>query len=379
MTQRRTDLPEDRPRRRRRRAVSAAEIIDFLEYLAPPSLAVPEEPYGLQVGAPTSEIRAIILAPMASFNALSSAAARKNALLLTAAPLLTRPLMNVRRDNPIGSKLAYLLEHRINLYTLPNSFAAAPGGFDDSLAERMGLAATSALTPTTYEPQYKIAIYTPRKAVERILAAAAEAGAGVVGNYSHCSFQTGGTGTFLPRDGANPTIGAVGKMERVEETRLEMLVPQRELQGVIAAVLDAHPYEEVAYDVYAIKNPGVLYGRGRVGELPLKVSLETVLAQVQDALEADSIRCSHHTDLLIASLAAASGVSDGLFWPANRAGAGALITGGVSLPDLMLAEGSATVVVDIGYAASVAPGLRRLCAQLRDTFDMDGLEIAYCG
>jgi len=379
MTSRRTDLPDDRSRRRRRRAVSAAEIIDFLEYLAPPSLSVPEDPCGLQVGAPTSEVKTVVLAPMASFNALSTAASRKNALLLTSAPLLTRPMLSVRRDTPIGSRLAYLLEHRINLYALPNSFFAAPGGFDDSLAERLGLAATSALSPTTYEPQYKIAVYVPPRSVERVLEAAAEAGAGRIGNYSHCSFQTSGTGTFLPREGAQPTIGAVGRMERVDEVRIEMVVPQRELQGVIAAVLDAHPYEEVAYDVYTIRNPGVLYGRGRIGELPLKVALDTVLAQVQDALEVDSVRCSHRTEMSIASLAAASGVSDGLFWPANRAGAGAFITGGVSLQDLMLAEGSTTVVIDIGYAASVAPGLRRLSAQLRDTFDSDGIEILYSG
>src|SRR5207244_4435139 len=148
--------------------------------------------------------------------------------------------------------------------------------------------------------------------VDRVLEAAAEAGAGNIGNYSHCSFQTRGVGTFYPRDGANPAIGAIGRMERVEEVRIEMLVPQRELQGVIAAILDAHPYEEVAYDVYVVKNPGTLYGRGRIGELPLKVSLDTVLAQVQDALGVESIRCSHRSEMAIASVAVASGRTDGL-------------------------------------------------------------------
>jgi hypothetical protein len=377
MTRKPVELPDDRTRRRRRRAVTAAEITDFLEYLAPPSLAAPEEPYGLQVGAPSSEIKTVVVAPMASFNALSTAASRKHALLLTAAPLLTKPMMAVRRDDPIGGKLAYLLEHRINLYALANTYAAAPGGFDDSLAERLGLAATSALLRTAFEPQFKIAVFTPPAAAAKVIAAAAEAGAGSIGNYSHCSFQTAGTGTFLPREGAHPAVGAVGRMERVDEVRIEMLVPQRELQGVIAAVLDAHPYEEVAYDVYPVKNPGVLYGRGRIGELPLKVSLETVLAQVQDALDGVAVRCSHLPDFPIHALAAASGISDGLFWHANRAGAGAFVTGGASPQDLMLADNSTTVLIDVGYSASVAPGLRRLCAQLRDTFGGDGVEIVY--
>ena len=377
MSIRRHDLTEDRPRRRRRPSLSTAEVVDFLEYLAPPTLGSSDRPYGLQVGAMASDLRSIVVAPMATFNALSTAASRKQALLITAAPLITEPLMAIRRDSPIGGKAAYLTEHRINLYTLSDSYAAAPGGFDDSLAERLGLAANSALLPTTFEPQYKIAVYTPPDASDRVRKAAAEAGAGRIGNYSHCSFTTTGTGTFLPRSGANPTIGSIGKLEKVEEVRIEMLVPQRELQGVIAAILDAHPYEEVAYDVFVVKNPGVLYGRGRIGELPLAVSLETVLAQVQDALEIESIRLSHRPDFPISSLAVASGVSDGLLWPATRGGAGALITGGATLQDRMLADGSTTVLIDVGYSASVAAGLQRLSAQLQNTFASDGIEIVY--
>lgn len=367
----------DRIRRRRKRAPSAAAVIEFLEYLAPPSLAVPEEPFGIQVGTAATEVRAIVVAPVASFNALSAAAARKHALLITAAPLLTSPFTSIRLDDPIGAKAAYLVKHSITLYALPNTYAAAPGGFDDTLAEQLGLAATTPLQPTTFEPQYKIAFYVPEDHAERVFAAAAEAGAGRIGAYTHCSFQTKGIGTFLPQAGARPAIGAVGRLERVEELRIEMIVPQRELQGVIAAILDAHPYEEVAYDVYVVKNPGAFYGRGRLGELPLKVALDTVLAQIQDVLGSPAVRCSHKPDFPISSLAVASGVNQGLFWQAARAGAGAFITGGSSLQDMMLADNSTTVLIDIGYSASVMPGLRRLCTQLQETFGSDGVEIVY--
>ncbi len=378
MTRRPIETGEERVRRRRARAISVAEVADFLEYLAPPALSVPDEPYGLQVGAPTSVIRTVVVSPMSTFTALSTAASRRQAMLVTSAPLLTTPLHAVRSDDPIGGKLAYLLEHHIDLYALPVSYAAAPGGFDDSLADALGLAATTALKPTKFEQQYKIAVYTPPGAVEAVFNAAAEAGAGRIGNYSHCSFQMAGTGTFVARQGASPAIGQVGRMERVDEVRIEMIVSQREMQGVLAAVLEVHPYEEVAYDVFVVKNPGVLYGRGRIGELPLKVSLDTVLAQVQDALDVTSIRCSHHSEMPIAALAAASGMSEGLFWQANRGGAGAFVTGDATPHDLMLAESSTTVLIDVGYAASVAPGLRRLCVQLEDTFGSDGVEVIYC-
>lgn len=374
---RRHDLTEDRPRRRRKPALSTAEVVDFLEYLAPPTLGSSDRPYGLQVGAMATGIRSIIVSPMATFSALSTAASRKDSLLVTAAPLITEPLASLRRDSPIGGKVSYLSEHRINLYSLSDSYAAAPGGFDDSLAERLGLAATSSLIPTNFEQQYKIAVYVPVPSADTVRKAASEAGAGRIGNYSHCSFNVEGFGTFVPRAGANPAVGSIGKLERVEEVRIEMIVPQRELQGVIAAILDAHPYEEVAYDVFVVKNPGVQYGRGRIGELPLRVSLETVLAQVQDALELESVRLSHRPEFPIGTLAVASGVSDGLLWPANRGGAGAFITGGATLQDRMLAEGSTTVLIDVGFSASVAAGLERLCLQLQNTFATDGIETLY--
>jgi len=167
----------------------------------------------------------------------------------------------------------------------------------------------------------------------------------------------------------------VGKLEHVEEMRVEMVVQQRELQGVLAAMLHAHPYEEVAYDVIALKNPGTPYGRGRVGDLPLQVSLDTVLSQVQDALPGCSIRCSHRTQLPIPRLAVASGGSDELIGAAAAALAGALVTGQATPRDWMVAENSATVLIEVGYAASVTPGLQRLCTQLRKTFGPDGLDV----
>ena len=382
MVRRRADMAEEGVHRRRRRSVTVAEIIDFLEYLAPPALASPPAPYGLQVGTALTPVKTVIITPLPTYSAISCAAAYKAGLVIAAAPLLTSPMETLRWDDPIGAKVAHLAQRQISLYVLANSYAAAPGGFDDGLADRLGLVASGALVPTTAESQLKFVVFVPPRGLARVRKAAAEAGAGVIGAYSHCSFRTLGKGTFLPKDGANPTIGQVGRLEEVEEVRLEMLVSERELQGVIAAVLDAHPYEEVAYDIYPLRNPGVVYGRGRIGELPLKVSLETVLAQVNDALGLGGeyqARCSHRPGLPIGSLAVASGtgIGESLLWAAHRLEAGALVIGGASLTDLMLADSTATVLIDVGFAPSIAPGLQRLVAQMRDTFHADGVQVIY--
>jgi hypothetical protein len=358
-----------------------AEIVEFLEYLAPPALASPSAPYGLQVGAARGVARSIIVTPLPGYSALSLAA-DKASLVICAAPLWTTPLPALNWDDPIGSRIAYLAKHQISLYVLANSYAAAPGGFDDSLAERLGLAGTRALVPTVAEAQFKMVVFVPPADLARVRTAAAEAGAGVIGAYTYCSFQMRGQGAFLPREGAHPAIGQVGRLEEVDEIRLEMLVPERELSGVIAAVIEAHPYEEVAYDLYPLRNPGVVYGRGRIGDLPLKVSLDTVLAQVDDALGLDPqhrVRCSHRPDQNIGSLAVASGtgVGESLLWAAQRQEAGALIVGGMSLTDQILTDPTSTVLIDVGFAPSIAPGLQRLVAQLRDTFAADAVQVAY--
>jgi hypothetical protein len=374
-------MTDDRSRRRRR-SVTIAEIVDFLEYLAPPALASPPAPYGLQVGSALATTRALIVTPLPTYSAISCAAAYKAALVICAAPLLNSPLSSLRWDDPIGARVTYLVQRQASLYVLANSYAAAPGGFDDSLAERLGLAGTGPLVPTAAESQLKFVVFVPVPHVARVRRAAAEAGAGVIGAYTHCAFQTRGTGSFMPQPGANPSIGEVGQLAEVEEMRLEMVVSERELQGVIAAVIEAHPYEEVAYDIYPLRNPGVVYGRGRIGDLPLKVSLETVLAQVSDALSLgpqNQPRCSHRQETPIGSLAVASGTGAGesLLWAAQRQQAGALVTGGTLLSDQMLADGAGTVLIDVGFAPSVAPGLQRLVAQLRNTFGSDGMQVVY--
>ena len=193
------------------------------------------------------------------------------------------------------------------------------------------------------ETQLKLVVFVPPSALERVRIAAGNAGAGIIGTYTHCAFETEGTGTFLPHEGADPVIGRVGKRESIDESRLEMVVPERELQGVIAAVLEAHPYEKVAYDIYPLRNPGVVYGHGRIGELPLQVSLDTILAQTSDALGLGtplSARCTNRTDALIGTLAVASGIETGesFLWAAHRQQAGALIVGGMSLMDTLLAD-----------------------------------------
>lgn len=358
-------MREEKPRRRPRQKVVVGEIIEFLEYLAPPALSELPAPYGLQVGSATATVNTVLVAPLPTYSAISCAAAYKAALLITASPLLTQSLSAVHWDDPVGSKIAHLVNRQVSLYSLSNAYAIAPGGLDDSLAECLGLVAKGSLLPTTAEAQYKFVVAVPPTHLERVRNSAIEAGASRTGHYGGIRHRQ-----------------IEGESNRVDEVRLELRVSARALQGVLAAVLESHSANEVAYDIYPLHNPGTMYGRGRVGELPLEVSLETVLAQVTDALELGTTstpRCFARTKLPISSLAVVSGTEVGakLLHAAIRQEVGAVITGGVSVTDQILVDGASTVLIDVGFAPSVAPGLRRLVNQLEETFSGDSIQIIY--
>ncbi len=370
------------PLHRPRRSVTVAEVVEFIEYLAPPVLAIPTSPFGLQIGAMLSTVKSVIVAPFAGARAIRSAAARKSSLLVTAAPLLAAPLGAVTWDDPLGSKIAQLIQKQISLYALSTAYAAAPGGLDDGLSEQLGLAPIGALIPTAAEAQLKFEASVPRGRLRQIQEAAAEAGA--------TDLKVSVQSLLALSDGAMPwsTANASGRKDALHEEpdsdrlRLEMRFAERDLKGVVAAILEAFPDKDISYDIIPLRNPGVLYGRGRFGELPLKVSLDTVLAQVNDALglRADnSARCSHRPGKPIGSLAVASGLGagEGLLWAASNQDAGALIVGGIGIADLMLVDELNTVVIDVGFAASVRPGLQRLAAQIRNTFASDGVEVLF--
>ncbi|TGU79594.1 Nif3-like dinuclear metal center hexameric protein, partial [Mesorhizobium sp. M00.F.Ca.ET.186.01.1.1] len=137
--------------------------------------------------------------------------------------------------------------------------------------------------------------------------AMSEAGAGHVGNYSHCSFQVGGTGTFLPGDGTNPHIGSQGKLEHVEEVRIEMVVPASRQAAVIKAMQAAHPYEEVAYDVIPLDQSGQAYGIGRIGYLPTPLTLRDLAQLVKERFSLQGLRVVGNLDETVKKVAVVGG------------------------------------------------------------------------
>lgn len=171
-------------------------------------------------------------------------------LIIAHHAIIYRPLANLQSDTPMGKVYEKLIKNDIAVYIAHTNLDVTDGGMNDWMAEALDIESAAPLEDLHTDNLYKLVVFVPKDHHEKVLDAMLGAGAGAIGNYSHCSFNIEGYGTFKPGEGTDPYIGAQGKLEKVEEIRIETIVPQSLRSKVIQAMLKQHPYEEVAYDLY---------------------------------------------------------------------------------------------------------------------------------
>jgi dinuclear metal center YbgI/SA1388 family protein len=223
-------------------------------------------------------------------------AVRKHAdLIVTHHPLLFRPLRTLTPSTRAGALALMLAQNNVALYAAHTNLDSVPWGVNFSLAAQLGLTDVQVLSPLK-ESLTNITIFVPNDHTEQVATAMHSAGGGTFTKYDTCSFRSEGTGTFRGRNGAQPFIGSVGVTEQVKESRLEMLAEHWKVNDVVAAMLKAHPYEEVAYTVTPLKNSNTEYGLGAIGTLPKAVPQRTFLAMVKKRLGCKVLRYSGNAD-----------------------------------------------------------------------------------
>ncbi|MFC1478687.1 Nif3-like dinuclear metal center hexameric protein [Candidatus Margulisiibacteriota bacterium] len=243
-------------------------LINFLNKVAPPHMACSWDKIGLQVGNKDAEVNKVLVALDITEKTVKKAVKQKADVIVSHHPLIYNPLEKLDFSKPQGKLLKLLIENNIAAFVMHTNLDAADGGVNDVLAEQYGLdpQRCKILEPTYKEPLYKLSVFIPEKDLDKVRIAIGNAGAGHIGNYSHCTFSAPGEGTFLGLEGTKPYIGKPGKLEKADEKRLETIVPASLLDKVVSEMLKAHPYEEVAYDVFLLKQSGKTYGLGRVGK-----------------------------------------------------------------------------------------------------------------
>ncbi|MCL6581540.1 MAG: Nif3-like dinuclear metal center hexameric protein, partial [Firmicutes bacterium] len=372
-----------------------APVARLLDAIAPPALAELDDNVGLLVGDPrrTPAWVAVALDAAHALAPGSPLAGRSGGLLVTHHPLPRRPLGRLLEDDPEGGLLAQLLRSGTALYAAHTSFDSAPLGLSHELAVALGLEPSSLrpLVPPGGSGAgfVKLVVYVPRTHSDAVRRALGEAGAGWIGNYSDTAFACPGRGYFRPREGASPFIGTAGQVEEALEDRLETVVPAYRMAEVVARMLEAHPYEEPAYDVYRLEShptvtrPELMVGLGRVGELPgdPPPGLGAFVCRVEDALglERGAARVLGEPDgparRAVRRVAVCPGAGGRYLGAAAAAGAEVYVTGDLTYHQAVEAARLGLVLVDAGHLGTERLFVKTVAERLRAEFRAQGIRL----
>ncbi len=340
---------------------SVKDIMTLMESWAPLSLAESWDNPGLMVGAIDRQVTGIVTSLDLTKEAVDYAMDRGCNMIISHHPLIFKGLKSIDLGSYQGQLLETLIKNDIAVYSAHTNLDIAQGGLNDMLAAKLGLENCSGLVPVGQSDYYKLVVYVPASHGNQIRQALAEAGAGWIGNYSHCSFSLKGDGRFQAETGTHPYLGQEGQVEEVQEERVETIVPQDLLSKVLEAIRDVHPYEEVAYDVFPLVEPTARHYLGRIGTLPESFTLNQFKFFLEEALPHAKIRFAGQTTNVIKRLALCSGGGAEFLGRAKAMGADAYLTGDVKYHDGQRARELGLLVVDGGHFGTeeiVAKGLK---------------------
>lgn len=324
-------------------------VFDIMEEWAPKHLAYDWDNVGLQVGSLHKPVKKIMITLDVIESVADEAIAKEADLIISHHPLLFKAMKQIDIDTPKGRTIRKLLQHDITVYSSHTNLDAADGGVNDMLCDLLDISPRQPLINTKEEKLYKIAVYVPVTHAQTVQDALSEAEAGHIGNYSHCTFRTEGQGTFKPLEGTNPFIGKQNELEIVKEMKIESVVTAAKREQAVKAMMLAHPYEEVAYDMYQLQNQGPVYGIGRIGNLNEQVTLQEFCGRVKTAFDLSHVRVTGDMTKKIRKAAILGGSGEKFISQAKQMGADVYITGDMTFHTAQDAEQMGLAVIDAGH------------------------------
>ncbi|MED1863431.1 Nif3-like dinuclear metal center hexameric protein [Fictibacillus nanhaiensis] len=331
------------------KCASGQYIISLLESFAPKKMAVEGDPIGLQVGALNKPIKKVMISLDVLESVVDEAIEGKVDLIIAHHPLLYRPLKKIDISTSKGKVIEKLIKNDITVYAAHTNLDVTALGVNEWLADQLQLTSTEVLSTTYEDKLVKLSVFVPRTHEEQVQYAIGHAGAGHIGNYSHCSFSNNGIGTFTPLEGTTPFIGKQGKLEKVEEVKIESILPESIVKVVVSAMKKAHPYEEVAYDLYPLLNKGEELGIGKVGKLPKAMDLQEFVDHVKNVFGISSLRVIQGKKSKINKVAVVGGDGNKYIYPALYKGADVLVTGDIYYHNAHDAQEEGLTIVDAGH------------------------------
>ena len=326
------------------------ELTAYLESLAPLDYQEAYDNAGLLVGNPDGEVKQALVSLDCTEAVVDEAIRLGCDLIISHHPIVFKGLKRFNGSTYVERVVIKAIKHDIALYAIHTNLDNVTGGVNSKIAERLGLRNTAILSPKG-DLLHKLVVFVPTTHVEQVRAALFAAGAGQVGNYDECSFNTTGYGTFRAGEGTNPFVGNQGEQHHEDEVRVEVIFPANKERAVLVGLFEAHPYEEVAYDVYRLQNKHQQVGSGLIGQLEEPMAEADFLSLLKDRLNTAVIR---HTALLgkpVARVAVCGGAGGFLLGHAIRSGADVFVTADYKYHEFFDADGK-TVIADVGHFES---------------------------
>ncbi len=346
--------------------MKAKEIALKIEEIYPPSLAQDWDNVGLLVGDPQKNIKNILLTIDITNNVVAEARRLKTDLIVSYHPVIWDGLKKVIAEGP--THVVYeLIRSGIAVFSIHTALDSALGGVNDALAEIVGIVDGKPIGDYVEHPggdRYKLVVFVPVDSIAKVSNAIFAAGAGAIGNYSHCGFNTEGAGTFLPQKGAKPAIGKKGKLEKVAETRFETVVPGDKLDAVISAMRKAHPYETPAFDVFKIFGTETPFGLGRIGELVRPLRVTRIVEKIKKVTAAKAVGLVGDEKRLVRRAAVCAGSCGKIINQVIAAKADLYLTGELKHHQALAAQEAGVTCICLSHTVSERFILKQVAKQL---------------
>jgi dinuclear metal center YbgI/SA1388 family protein len=325
-------------------------ITSFLESLAHPSLQEPYDNTGLITGDADWECTGIICSLDATEEVVKEAISKKCNLIVAHHPIVFGDLKKINGKNYVEKTIIAAIKNDIAIYAIHTNLDNVIDGVSGKMAAMLGLKNIAVLSPKEGVLK-KLFTFAPVDNASQVRNAIFEAGGGHIGNYSECSFNAQGTGTFKAGQGSNPYVGNIDEQHSETELKIEVIFPAFLENKIIAAMKAVHPYEEVAYDVVPLSNSHQYIGSGVTGELPEALDEKAFLSRIKDIFRVSFIRHSPMLGRPVKKIALCGGAGSFLISKALATGADAFITADMKYHEFFDANGR-LLIADIGHYES---------------------------
>ena len=325
-------------------------IISEIEQLAPPAFQEDYDNTGLQTGDPDMEIHGTLITLDVTEEVLEDALSKGDNLIVSHHPITLSGVKKLTGSNPAERILAKAVQKNIAIYSAHTSIDSVINGVSGILARKLGLTNIQVLSPRA-GLLLKLVTFVPTKYAEKVRAALFDAGAGVIGNYDCCSYNLEGIGTFRAGEETSPFVGEKGSIHYEKEERIETIFPKHLKAQILRALLEVHPYEEVAYDLYPLNNTWQKVGFGAIGDLKHPLSEKEVLRIIKEVTGAQCIRHTSLTGNPVKKIAVCGGSGSFLLKQAIKNGAHIFVSSDFKYHQFQEADNK-IVIADIGHYES---------------------------